>query len=59
MKLGDFNFNAIPVKGLAIFVDNKLVESGFIEEVLKKIPQLKDYKIKDTNYYFDEFVIRL
>ena len=59
MKLKDFNFNDITVKGLAIYVDGKVVANGFIGDVLKEIPHLKDYEIKDTNYYFDEFVIRL
>lgn len=59
MKLKDFDFNEIPVRGLSIFVDNKEVACGFISEVLKKIPHLKDCEIKSTNYYFDTFVIRL
>ncbi len=59
MKLKEFNFNNITVRGLSIFVDGKEVASGFIGEVLKKITHLKDYEIKDTNYYFDMFVIRL
>ena len=59
MKLKEFNFNEIPCKGLSIFVDNENVSSGFIGEVLREIPHLKDYEIKDTCYYFDTFVIRL
>ncbi len=59
MKLKEFNFNTIPVKGLSIFVGDKEIESGFIGEVLRKIPHLKDYEIKSTNYFFDMFVIRL
>jgi hypothetical protein len=59
MKLKEFNFNEISVKGLSVFVDNKEIACGFIGEVLKKIPHLKEYEIKETNYYFDTFVIRL
>ena len=59
MKLKEFNFNEIPVKGLSIFVNDKEVAMGFIGEVLKKIPHLADHEIKETNYYFDTFVIRL
>lgn len=59
MKLREFKFNDIPVKGLSIFVDNKEVAMGFIGEVLKQIPHLADYEVKSTNIYFDTFVIRL
>lgn len=59
MKLKDFNFNDITVIGLAIYVDGKVVANGLISDVLKAIPHLQDHEIKDTNYYFDEFVIRL
>jgi hypothetical protein len=59
MKLKEFNFNEIPVKGLSIFIEDKEVACGFMGEVLKQIPHLKDSEIKSTNYYFDTFVIRL
>ena len=59
MKLRDFNFNKIPVKGLSIFVDDKEVAMGFIGDVLREIPHLANYEIKETNYYMDTFVIRL
>jgi hypothetical protein len=59
MKLKEFNFNSIPVIGLSIFVDGKEVETGFIGEVLDKIPHLKDYEIVNTNYFFNTFVMRL
>lgn len=59
MKLKEFKFNTIPVKGLSIFVDDKEVAIGFIGEVLREIPHLADYEIKSTNFYFDTFVIRL
>lgn len=59
MKLKEFKFNDIPVRGLSIFVEDKEVESGFIGEVLNKIQHLEEYEIKSTNYYFDIFVIRL
>lgn len=59
MKLREFKFNDIPVKGLSIFVDDKEIAMGFIGDVLRQIPHLADYKIKSTNIYFDTFVIRL
>lgn len=59
MRLKEFNFNDIAVRGLAVYVDDKCVANGFIGEVLKQIPHLTDKEILDTNYYFDEFVIRL
>ena len=59
MKLMEFNFNEIKVKGLSIFVDNKEVICGLIGEVLKSVPHLRECKIKETNYYLDTFVIRL
>jgi len=40
-------------------MNDKEIASGFIGEVLRKIPHLANYEIKDTNYYFDTFVIRL
>lgn len=59
MKLREFKFNYIPVRGLSIFVDDKEVADGFIGEVLKKIPHLVDHEIISTNIYLDTFVIRL
>jgi hypothetical protein len=61
MKLKEFNFNEIPVRGLSIFVDDKEVAMGFIGETLRKIVPLNlaDKEIKSTNIYFDTFVIRL
>lgn len=59
MKLKEFNFNEIPVRGLSIFVDDKEVAMGFIGEVLREIPNLADHEIKSTNIYMDTFVIRL
>ena len=59
MKLREFKFREIPVRGLSIFVDDKEVAMGTIGEVLRQIPYLADYEIKDTNYYMDTFVIRL
>jgi hypothetical protein len=60
MKLREFNFNSIPVRGLSIFVDGKEIAMGFIGEVLRKIPiECADYEIESTNYFFDVFVIRL
>ena len=40
-------------------MNDKEIASGFIGEVLRNIPHLANYEIKDTNYYFDTFVIRL
>jgi hypothetical protein len=59
MKLREFKFREISVPGLSIFVDDKEVACGFICEVLRQIPHLADYEIKETNYYMDTFVIRL
>ena len=59
MKLREFNFNEIPVKGLSIFLDDKELVMGFIGEVLMQVSHLADYEIKETNYYMDTFVIRL
>jgi len=59
LKLKEFNFNSITVRGLSIFNGDKEVACGAIGEVLKQIPHLKDFEIKDTNYYTDYFVIRL
>ena len=60
MKLREFNFNAIPVPGLSIFVEGKEIAMGFIGDVLRKIPiKYADYEIESTNYFFDVFVIRL
>lgn len=59
MKLMEFNFNSIPVPGLSIFVDGSEVAAGFISEVLRSIPHLKNHIIRSTNFYFDMFIIRL
>ena len=60
MKLREVKFNDIPVRGLSIFVDDKEIASGFIGEVLRKIPiECADYEIVSTNYFFDIYVIRL
>ena len=59
LKLEQFNFSNITVRGLSIFIDNKEVICGFVADVLKQISHLKNYEIKSTNYYFDTFVIRL
>ena len=60
MKLREVKFKEIPVHGLSIFVDGKEIASGFIGEVLRKIPiECADYEIESTNYFFDIYVIRL
>ena len=61
MKLREFNFNELKGKytGLSIFINDKEVAMGFIGEVLSSIFYLADKEIKETNGYFDTFVIRL
>ena len=61
MKLRELNFNEIKddVLGLSIYVNDQEVAVGNIGDVLRQIPHLADYEIKDTNYYFDLYVIRL
>lgn len=66
MKLREFNFNSIPVRGLCIKeegptgMDVKRCFEGFIGEVLRAIPiSWADREIKETRYYFDIFVIEL
>lgn len=62
MKLREFNFNTIGVIGLIIIdEDNKKEYSGFIGEVLKMqdVINIADKEIKSTNYYFNQFVIRI
>jgi hypothetical protein len=59
MKLRDINFNNLNASHLSIFVDGKEVAFGFIGEVLRQVTHLADYEIKDTNYFFEAFVIRL
>lgn len=66
MKLREFNFNSIFVRGLcvkeegAIITDKERCFTGFIGEVLRKLPRSwADREIKATRYYFDEFVIEV
>jgi hypothetical protein len=59
LKLKEFNFNEIRVKGLSIFHNDSRVASGFIGEVLNQVVHLADCEIVETNYFFDMFVIRL
>ena len=66
MKLREFNFNSILVRGLciveegAISTDKERSFTGFIGEVLRAIPiSWADREIKETRYYFDIFVIEL
>ena len=66
MKLREFNFNSIWLRGLCIKEENasctdagKCYE-GFIGDVLRKIPiEWADREIKETRTYFDIFVIEL
>ena len=59
MKLREVNFNELHAPYLSIFVDGKEAEFGLIGEVLKKIPHLADREIKEINYFFESYVIRL
>jgi hypothetical protein len=61
MKLREFNFRELPpMSGLSIFDGDKNVASGFIGEVLKTLPiEYAEREIKNTNWFFDIFVIRL
>ena len=66
MKLREFNFNSIPVRGLCIMEEGAYTGEygrcyeGFIGEVLRKIPlEWADREIKTTRYFFDIFVIEL
>ena len=63
MKLKEFNFNSIKnrysIVGLTIRKDGKNY-TGFIWEVLEKIPiEFAEMEIKETRWYFNEFVIEL
>ena len=66
MKLREFNFNSIMVRGLCIMeegpisTDKDRSYTGFIGEVLRAIPiEWADREIKETRTYFDIFVIEL
>jgi hypothetical protein len=61
MKLKEFKFRELPkLCGLSIFDGDKELASGFIGEVLEKLPiKYAEREIKSTNWYFDTFVIRL
>ena len=66
MKLREFNFNSIPVRGLCIMEEGAISTDfdrsyeGFIGEVLRKIPiEWAEREIKETRYFFDMFVIEL
>lgn len=66
MKLREFNFNSIPVRGLcvkeegAVVTDKERCYEGFIGEVLRRLPlSWADREIVDTRYYFDQFVIEV
>lgn len=70
MKLKEFNFNSIKnlyaIVGLIIKEEGATVSdrersySGFIGEVLRAIPiEWAEREIKETRWYFNEFVIEL
>ena len=62
MKLIQVDFNKIAKNGfigLAIMEDGKCLFNGFIDEVLKSIPHLKNREIKEQRSYFNEWVIEL
>jgi hypothetical protein len=58
-RLRDIKYNDIDVPGLSIIDGEKEVASGFIGEVLRKIPHLADREVRSTNYFFDMFVKRI
>lgn len=66
MKLREFNFNSIFVRGLCVMeegstsTDRDKCYEGFIGDVLRKIPiEWADREIKDTRLFFDIFVIEV
>jgi len=65
MKLREFKFNDLKspfrLTGLCIRKDNKTVAEGPIGEVLRKqeVIDLADAEIKETRWFFDEFVIEV
>ena len=66
MKLKEFNFNSIWLRGLCIkeesasITDTGKCYEGFIGDVLRAIPiEWAEREIKETRTYFDIFVIEL
>ncbi|HML37335.1 MAG TPA: hypothetical protein PKA19_07950 [Bacillota bacterium] len=59
MKLKEVKFNNLSVPYLSIFVDGKEVAFGLIGEVLRQVVHLAEKEIKETNYFFEAYVIRL
>lgn len=64
MKLREYNFNSIPVRGLcvmeegAISIDKDKCFEGSIGATLRKLPiDWADREIKETRFFFDMFVI--
>lgn len=45
--------------GLSVFVDDKELIQGYFGEVLKNHPELGDFEVVGTSYYFNVFVVRL
>ena len=66
MKLREFNFNSIWLRGLcimeegAVSTDKDRSYEGYIGDVLRAIPiEWAEREIKETRTYFDIFVIEL
>ena len=65
MKLKEFNFNSIWLRGLCIKEESSATDfgkcyEGFIGDVLRAIPiEWAEREIKETRTYFDIFVIEL
>lgn len=64
MKLRQFNFNSIKnefqIVGLSIRKDEGKWYTGTIREVLRTIPkEFLEMEIKDTRWFFNEFIIEL
>ena len=64
MKLREFNFNSIknkfPIVDLSIRTNKRKWYTGTIGEVLRAIPlEFADMEIKETRWYFNEFIIEL
>ena len=64
MKLREFNFNSIknefPIVAISIRENKGKWYTGTIGEVLRTIPlEFADMEIKETRWFFNEFVIEL
>lgn len=62
MKLREINFNkarSIGCIGLCIKKDDKIIDSGFIGEVLMRNTHLCDMKVVTQSTFFNEWVIEI